>query len=227
MTAGPARRPVSTARHRNQKRPGLRCSPRRPADGRRRVPSRSCTRRGTMGSNRRQRDARDRCGAEPRRHRDAGPPPSACPPQAPSWFPLIPRGSSVDDDRTSEPSSARLRSRDGVAANPLQGEALSLRPCTVAGRTVWIVGTALSPSTAPAGFFPIVSGATRDFSRPFAMSYPRHVNTSDKTLPPIRLRHLRFHGSKRTLLENQLGASAADPSSAPSSRAFRRSDRPE
>jgi hypothetical protein len=103
----------------------------------------------------------------------------------------------------------------GVAANPFQGEALSLRPCTVAGRTVWIIGTALSPSTAPAGFFPIVSGATRDFSRPFAMSYPRHVNASDKTLPPIRLRHLRFHGSKRTLLENQLGASAADPSSAP------------
>jgi hypothetical protein len=51
--------------------------------------------------------------------------------------------------------------------------------------------------------FPIVSGATSDFSRPFAMSYPRHVNT-DETLPPIRLRHLQFHGRERALSANQL-----------------------
>jgi hypothetical protein len=140
MTAGPARRPVSTAGHRNQKRPGLRCSPRRPADGRRRVPSRSCARRGTMGSNRRRRDARDRCGAEPRRHRDAGPPPSACPPQAPSWFPLIPRGSSVDDDRTSEPSSARLRSRDRAGHGPRPEACRCGDLRSLVGHAAWLFG---------------------------------------------------------------------------------------
>jgi hypothetical protein len=92
----------------------------------------------------------------------------------------------------------------GVAANPIQGEALSLQPCTVAKPDRLDHRYCASPSTAGAGFFPIVSGATRDFSRPFAMSYPRHVNTSDKTLPPIRLRNLRFHRAKRTLRENQL-----------------------
>lgn len=79
----------------------------------------------------------------------------------------------------------------GVPASPFSGEALSLQPCTVPGRTVWIIGTALSPATASAGFFPIISGATTDFVHPFAMTYPRHVNT-DKMLPPIRLRHLQF-----------------------------------
>jgi hypothetical protein len=91
----------------------------------------------------------------------------------------------------------------GIAANPFQGEALSLQPCTVPGRTVWIVATALSPTTAPAGLFPIVSGATKDFDRPFAMTYPVHTDTS-QMLPPIRLRHLRFRGVEHLLPPAQL-----------------------
>jgi len=91
----------------------------------------------------------------------------------------------------------------GVATDPFENEALSLQPCTVPGRTVWIIGTTLSPATAAAHLFPIVSGATSDFSRPFAMSYPRHVDTTE-TLPPIRLRRLQFQGDERTLPANQL-----------------------
>ena len=101
------------------------------------------------------------------------------------------------------PLGARSGLCVGVETDPFQGQALSLQPCTTPRRTVWIIGTTLSPATAPAHFFPIVSGATRDFSRPFAMSYPRRVNTA-APLPPIRLRHLRFHGRERTLRDNQL-----------------------
>ena len=91
----------------------------------------------------------------------------------------------------------------GVATEPFENEALSLQPCRVPGRTVWIIGTTLSPATAAAHLFPIVSGATSDFSRPFAMSYPRHVDTTE-TLPPIRLRRLQFRGDERTLPANEL-----------------------
>jgi hypothetical protein len=91
----------------------------------------------------------------------------------------------------------------GVATDPFENEALSLQPCRVPGRTVWIIGTALSPATAAAHLFPIVSGATSVFSRPFAMSYPRHVDTTE-TLPPIRLRRLQFQGDESTLPETQL-----------------------
>ncbi|MBV9797552.1 MAG: hypothetical protein JO039_05825 [Solirubrobacterales bacterium] len=91
----------------------------------------------------------------------------------------------------------------GSASDPFENEALSLQPCTVPGRTVWIIGTALSPATAAAHLFPIVSGATSDFSRPFAMSYPHHIDTTE-TLPPIRLRRLRFQGDERTLPATQL-----------------------
>jgi hypothetical protein len=91
----------------------------------------------------------------------------------------------------------------GVAVDPFQREPLSLQPCTVPGRTVWIIGITLSPATAAAHLFPIVSGSTSDFSRPFAMSYPRHVNT-DETLPPIRLGHLQFLGREHALPADQL-----------------------
>jgi hypothetical protein len=87
----------------------------------------------------------------------------------------------------------------GVADVPYQNEALSLQPCTVPGRTVWIIGS--SPTTP--GYFPIISGATDEFSQPFAMSYPRHVDTSDQ-LPPIRLRQLQFLGKDGVLADTQL-----------------------
>jgi len=86
----------------------------------------------------------------------------------------------------------------GVPTSPYSDEALSLQPCTVPGRTVWILGTATS-----AGFFPIISGATTDFVHPFAMTYPRHVDT-DTTLPPIRLRHLQFRGPAQAVPATQL-----------------------
>jgi len=91
----------------------------------------------------------------------------------------------------------------GAADDPYQNEALSLRSCTIPGRTVWIIATSLSPASAAKGFFPIVSGATSDFSHPFTMSYPRHVDTSE-TLPPIRLRHLKFVGADKTVPAQQL-----------------------
>jgi hypothetical protein len=102
------------------------------------------------------------------------------------------------------PSGVRTGLCVGVATAPFQGEALSLQRCTIPGRTVWIIDTADSPATAAAHYFPIISGATRDFSRPFAMTYPRHVNTTDATLPPIRLRHLQFRGDKHAVPAYQL-----------------------
>jgi hypothetical protein len=103
-----------------------------------------------------------------------------------------------------EPSGMPTGLCVGVATDPFQGEALSLQPCIIPGRTVWIIDTADSPATAAAHYFPIVSGATGDFSRPFAMTYPRHVNTTDATLPPIRLRHLQFRGDEHLVPAQQL-----------------------
>jgi hypothetical protein len=90
----------------------------------------------------------------------------------------------------------------GIPADPFPGEPLSLQSCRIPGRTVWIIGTSLSPATAAAGLFPIVSGATKDVSHPFAMTYPRHPNVN--ALPPIRLRHLKFRGPDGAVPGRQL-----------------------
>jgi hypothetical protein len=103
-----------------------------------------------------------------------------------------------------EPSGMPTGLCVGLAADPVENEALSLQPCTVPGRTVWFLDLPLSAMTADGHLvFPIVSGATTDFARPFAMTYPHNINT-DKALPPIRVRHLQLLGDEHTLPDNQL-----------------------
>lgn len=89
----------------------------------------------------------------------------------------------------------------GVPTDPYTNEALSLQPCTVPGRTVWIIGSPLTPNAH--GYFPIISGATTDFANPYAMTYPNHVDMN-KPLPPIRLAPLQFLGPDSSVPARQL-----------------------
>jgi hypothetical protein len=64
------------------------------------------------------------------------------------------------------PLGVRSGLRVGVAVTAYDGEGLTLQPCPVQARTVWIIDTADSPATANDQFFPLVNGSTRDFSPP-------------------------------------------------------------
>jgi hypothetical protein len=90
----------------------------------------------------------------------------------------------------------------GLAAAAYQNEGLTLQPCNSA-QTVWILDLADSPATAPA-YFPIVSGSTTDFSRPFAMDLPQDEVASDQQILQIHVRHLQFLGNDRALPDRQL-----------------------
>jgi hypothetical protein len=89
----------------------------------------------------------------------------------------------------------------GVATDPYTHEPLSLQPCTVPGRTVWIIGSPLTPNAH--GYFPIISGATSDFAHPYSMTYPKHVDVN-RALPPIRLAPLKFVGPDHSVPARQL-----------------------
>ncbi len=78
----------------------------------------------------------------------------------------------------------------GLATAAYQSEGLTLQPCSVPARTVWIIDSADSPATAAAQLYPLVSGSTTDFVHPFAMTFPGHTEPSDKRLPQILVRHL-------------------------------------
>src|SRR5215204_5753650 len=84
----------------------------------------------------------------------------------------------------------------GVATTAFQNEGLTLQPCTVPATTVWILDTADSPGTAAEGYFPIVNGSTTDFSRPFAMHYPRNAQATGDPTPQIVVRRLQFRSQR-------------------------------
>ena len=97
----------------------------------------------------------------------------------------------------------------GLASVAYQNEGLSLQPCGSA-KTVWILDFADSPATAPT-YFPIVSGSTSDFSRPFAMSLVPAEYQSDHQLLQIRVRHLQFLTDDKTLPDTQLWGNHVGP----------------
>jgi hypothetical protein len=91
----------------------------------------------------------------------------------------------------------------GVAVVAFQNEGLTLVPCNVQGRSVWILDNDAAPDLAPA-WFPIVSGSTTDFEHPFAMSYPEDQYANPERLQQIIVRRLQFVGNEHALRDTQL-----------------------
>lgn len=68
----------------------------------------------------------------------------------------------------------------GLATTAHQGEGVSLQPCGVASRTVWILDTNDSPSTVTHGYIPLINGSDTSFSHPFVLDYPHNSFPTDK-----------------------------------------------
>jgi hypothetical protein len=92
----------------------------------------------------------------------------------------------------------------GLATTAFQNEGLTLQPCSVPAKTVWIIDTADSPATAADGYFPLVNGSTRNFTRPFTMDYPRNARPTDEPTPQIHVRHLQRVSNEHTVPDRQL-----------------------
>lgn len=92
----------------------------------------------------------------------------------------------------------------GVATPGVSNQALTLQPCSVPATTVWIVDTEHAVGTPPDVYVPLINGSTRSFSRPLVMDYPRNAYPTDEPTPEIRVRHLQFVSSERTVPDRQL-----------------------
>jgi hypothetical protein len=74
----------------------------------------------------------------------------------------------------------------GVASTAVNGEGVSLQPCGVSGKTVWIVDIFDSPNTTfSGGYVPLINGSDRNFSRPFVLTYPDDRYPTDEPRPRI------------------------------------------
>jgi hypothetical protein len=78
----------------------------------------------------------------------------------------------------------------GVAATATQGEGVTLQPCGVSAKTVWIVDVNDSPATLDHGYVPLINGSDTNFSHPFVLSYPANGFPTDKPRPQLQVKNL-------------------------------------
>jgi hypothetical protein len=78
----------------------------------------------------------------------------------------------------------------GVASTAFQNEGVTLQPCGVTSKTVWVVDVADSPVTLASGYVPLINGSDTNFSHPFVLSYPRNGFPTDRPRPQLRTTNL-------------------------------------
>ena len=78
----------------------------------------------------------------------------------------------------------------GVAATAVAKEGVTLQPCGVSAKTVWIVDTNDSPVTLGHGYVPLINGSTTNFSHPHVLTYPANGFPTDKPRPQLQVKNL-------------------------------------
>ena len=73
----------------------------------------------------------------------------------------------------------------GLAATAFSDEGVTLQPCGVSSKTVWIADTYDSPSTLYKGYVPVINGSNTNFSQPLVLSYPNNGYPTDKPRPQL------------------------------------------
>jgi hypothetical protein len=77
----------------------------------------------------------------------------------------------------------------GVAATAVQGEKVSLQPCGVSSKTVWVVDQ-LDDILAPTVSVPLINGSNTNFSHPFVLTYPANSYPTDMPRPQLYVSNL-------------------------------------
>lgn len=93
----------------------------------------------------------------------------------------------------------------GVAATAFAKEGVTLQPCGISAKTVWIVDLNDSPSTLAHGYVPLVNGSDTNFSHPFVLTYPASGFPTDKPRPQLFVTNLTGFSQGNTPLGNPIG----------------------
>jgi hypothetical protein len=86
----------------------------------------------------------------------------------------------------------------GVAATAFNDEGVTLQPCGVSSKTVWIVDSFDQGTGVPTPVFrntpfanlPLINGSNTNFSKPFVLTYPGNAFPTDKPRPQIVVTNL-------------------------------------
>ena len=88
----------------------------------------------------------------------------------------------------------------GVASTPANGTPVSLQPCGVSAKTIWVVDSA---DTIRGGYVPLINGADTNFSNPFVLHYPGNGYPTDTPRPQLNTWNLQTF-SNGTVYSNEL-----------------------
>ena len=78
----------------------------------------------------------------------------------------------------------------GVAATAFNDEGVTLQPCGVSSKTVWIVDTFDSPATLYHDYVPLINGSDTNFSHPFVLTYPNNSFPTDMPRPQLTVTNI-------------------------------------
>src|ERR1700721_3354455 len=78
----------------------------------------------------------------------------------------------------------------GVAATAFNDEGVTLQPCGVSSKTVWISDIFDSPDTLFHGYIPLINGSDTNFSHPFVLTYPKNSVPTDTPRPQLVVNNL-------------------------------------
>jgi len=75
----------------------------------------------------------------------------------------------------------------GVATTAIAGEDVTLQPCGVSSKTVWVVD---GQDSAGHGYMPFINGSDTNFSQPFVLTYPANAYPTDNPRPSLYVTNL-------------------------------------
>jgi hypothetical protein len=79
----------------------------------------------------------------------------------------------------------------GTATTAVQGEGVTLQPCGVSAKTVWILDTFDQPfEFFLHGYAPAINGSDTNFSHPFVLTYPTTGFPTDMPRPQLKVTNL-------------------------------------
>ena len=87
----------------------------------------------------------------------------------------------------------------GVAATAFNDEGVTLQPCGVSSKTVWIDDIFDSLNTLFQGYIPVINGSDTNFSQPFVLTYPNDSFPTDKPRPQLFVNNLTGFSQGRGL----------------------------
>jgi hypothetical protein len=79
----------------------------------------------------------------------------------------------------------------GIAATPFNGEGVTLQPCGITAKTLWIINSSNPIQTYIHGYTSLINGANANFSHPYVLTYPANGYPTDLPRPQLQVREIQ------------------------------------